>query len=305
MSETAQLLSRSAIRVALAREAYGRGESRIADPNIAEYRWLVASPEGIFGVTPDSAKKVIYGRFFGICRHHDMLYLFEKCAPRGETAPWGRIVRFELAGGRLTAPAAIANGLDNQCHQIAVIDGLLCVVDTANQAIRRFTLDGGAVDVLRPLPPGLPGDASGAYLHINAIAKVGDRIAIMLHNGSARPLKNSELAWLDSSWKLVARDSLPGHSCHDIVEDERGILWHSASMSGEIIGSDGTRVKITDAMMTRGIAFTKDAVIVGMSTFGPRHVRDELRGGLVILDRDLSRKTEISIHGAPTDIVAL
>ena len=30
--------------------------------------------------------------------------------------------------------------------QVAVIDGLLCVVDTANQAIRRYTLDGTVKD---------------------------------------------------------------------------------------------------------------------------------------------------------------
>src|SRR5205085_923230 len=99
----------------------------------------------------------------------------------------------------------------------------------------------------------------------------------------------SELAWLDRPWRVHTREPLAGYCCHDIVEDERGVLWHSASMSGEIIGSDGTRIKITDDMMTRGLAITADALIVGISTFGPRQLRDQLPGAVVILDRRLKR----------------
>ena len=305
MPDAGELFPRSAIRAALAREAYHRGEVRLIDGELRGYRWLVASPEGVFAVRLDHVKKVIFGRFFGICRHGDALLLFEKCADRGEVVPFGRIVRLDIANDTLSAPAVLATGLDNQCHQLTVIDGHICVVDTANQAIARFSLDGRPLDVRRPLPPGQPGDTSGAYLHMNSIARIGDRIALMLHNGNARPEKQSELAWLDRDWVLRERHPIPGHSCHDIVEDERGVLWHSASMSGEVIGSDGARVKITDEMMTRGIAITPEAMIVGMSTFGPRHIRDRLRGGVVVLDRSFNRQAELEIPGAPTDIIAL
>jgi hypothetical protein len=306
MSETAQPLPKRAIREALARGAYERGEVRIADPDVRGYTWLVASPQGVFAVAPDNAKTAIYGWFFGICRHHDTIFLFENCGPRGGTIPMGRLVRLELASGRLATPTVLATGLHGNCHQIAVIDRLICVVDTPNQAILRFTLDGSPVDVQRPFPPAPPNDRTGAYLHLNAIAQIGDRIAMMLHNGKAIPEKPSELAWLNRDWTIQERQPLPGHSCHDILEDERGVLWHTASMSGEIIGSDGTRVKITDEMMTRGLAITSDATIVGVSRFGPRHIRDTLRGGgVVILDRDFSRRAEITLRGAPTDIMAL
>lgn len=305
MSDAAKLLPKSAIREALARDAYERNLVRIADPDIAGYRWLVASPQGVFAAAPDKVKVAIHGWFFGLCRHGDSIYLFENCSHRGEPADMGRLVRVDVSAGRLAAPMVLARGLHRNCHQLAVIDDLICLVDTANQAILRFTMDGRAVDVQRPFPPANPDDTSGAYLHLNSIARIGERIALMLHNGKAAPEIPSELAWLDRDWKLCERHSIPGHSCHDIVEDERGVLWHSASMSGEIIGSNGARAKITGEMMTRGIAITADAMVVGMSTFGPRHIRDRLRGGLVILDRNLNRRAELAIRGAPTDIVAL
>jgi len=302
--------AKSALREAMARDAYARGDVRIADPDLAGQTWLIATHRGLFAIAADggagaSVKTIVYGWFFGLYRHGSALYVFENCGHRDRSVPMGRIVRFDLAGARLAAPAVLVTGLHTNCHQIAVVDGLLCVLDTANQAILRFTLDGDAVDVQRPFAAAPPHDTSGAYLHINAIASVGDRTAIMLHNGKVIPDKTSELAWLDRDWRLIERQPLPGHSCHDIVADERGMLWHCDSMAGDIIAADGTRAHITDTLMTRGLAITPDAVIVGMSSFGPRHLRSNLHGGIMILDRALERRTTMILGGSPTDIIAL
>lgn len=298
--------TRRAIKTAIARDAYGRDEVRIADSGLAGYRWLVASNRGLFAVAPEGSRLAVHGWFYGLCRHGDTLYCYENCGLRDRSAALGRIVAFDLAGERLAAPRVLVKGLHTNCHQLAVIDGLLCLLDTNHQAILRFTLDGAAVDVLRPFPPALPTDTSGAYLHINSIAKVGDdRIGIMLHNGKAIPQKQSEIAWLDADWRLLSRETVEGHCCHDIAQDEAGVLWHSASMSGEIMSSDGRRARITDRLMTRGIAVTSDAIIVGISTFGPRQIRDALGGGVVILDRQLNHLTEMELEGSPTDIISL
>lgn len=315
MPHAERLAAKSALREAMARDAYARREVRIADPDLAGQTWLVASHRGVFAIAagsatsaspvPGSAKTVLHGWFFGLCRHRDALYLFENCGHRDRTVPMGRIIRLDLASDLLSAPTVLVTGLHANCHQIAVVDGLLCVLDTANQAILRFTLDGEAVDVQRPFAAAPSHDTSGAYLHINAVAAVGDRIAIMLHNGKAIPEKTSELAWLDRDWRLIERQPLPGHSCHDIVEDERGMLWHCDSMAGDIIASDGARAHVSDTLMTRGFAITPAAIIVGTSTFGPRHLRSKLRGGVVILDRALERRTTMTLDGSPTDIIAL
>ncbi|THD35893.1 MAG: hypothetical protein E7773_08055 [Sphingomonas sp.] len=306
MNDPVRKASNSEIRAALARLAYEHDEVRIVDPDLTGWEWLVTTHRGVFAVAADRVKLVLRGWFFGICRHRDRLYAFENCGHREPGSNTGRLIRLDIIGGELTAPRVLATGLHNNGHQVSVIDGLLCLVDTGNQAIRRYTLDGELVDVKHPFPVAPLTDETGAYLHINTVAQVGDRIGLLLHNGKARPVKNSEIAWLDENWSVVERVFLPGHSCHDIVEDEQGRLWHSLSRDGDILRSDGMRIHVTDDKMTRGIALRPGVMAVGMSTFGPRHLRGTLNGDIVIFDRrDFRRLHEIEMPAAPADIIAI
>lgn len=305
MSEQFDLDTRRAIKAAVARDAYARGVVRIADPDLAGYDWLVATNRGVFAVSESATRLAVHGWFFGIHRDGDAIYLFENCAMRDRASPLGRLVRLRLAERRLVDPTVLATGLDANCHQVAMIDEALCVVDTANQAILRFTPQGVPIDVKRPFPAAPQTDTTGAYLHINSIAKIGARIAVLLHNGRAIPEKPSELAWLDADWREIARAPLAGHACHDIVGDEEGVLWHSGSRAGEIIASDGRIVKITDRLMTRGISITSERMIVGVTSFGPRQERDYLDGGVVILDKRFQVVATHDIAGCPADSIAL
>jgi hypothetical protein len=294
-----------AIRMALAFDSYQRGTVRIALSDLSGYDWLVASNRYVYAVSPTTCTKAIHGSFFGIHIHHHFLYLFENCGLRDRESCLGRIVRISIQDHQLRDPKILVTGLHGNCHQIAIIDGLLCVVDTANQQILRYTLDGEPVDVKRPFPVTHSNDTTGTYLHMNTITKVGDRIGIILHNGKAIPEKRSELAWLKSDWQLEERSLIEGHQCHDIVEDEHGVLWHSASLSGEIMASDGRRHKLSETLMTRGISFNSNHAIVGLSSFGPRQMRDFLGGGLIILDRAFNVQNEFRLRGSPTDIVSI
>lgn len=305
MSEIFEIEARRAIRTAMARLNYDNDVVRLAEPDVSRYDWLVATHRDVYAVNLQGAQCVIYGWFFGICRMDEYLFLFENCAMRNRSVALGRIIRLTIKDGRISDPAVMVKGLDANCHQIAVIDGLLCVVDTANQSILRFTLDGALVDIQTPFPIAPATDRSGVYLHINSVAQVGDRIAVMVHNGKALPQRRSELAWLDMNWRLSERSPLDGHCCHDIVRDENGAVWHSASSTGEIMSSDGRRVKIDDDRMTRGLALTAEAMIVGISSFGPRQNRDALPGAVVIMDRAFNRLAEIELRGPPADIVAI
>lgn len=305
MTETFELDTRRAIRMAMALSSYENDTVRQVDTDIADYNWLVATHRGLYAVNRGGGKRILYGWFFGICRDGPDVYLFENCAMRDRTRALGRIIKITIASGTLSEPVVLVKGLAANCHQIEIIDGLLCIVDTANQAILRYKLSGIFVDIKTPFPVAPVTDLSGVYLHINSIAKIGDRIALMLHNGSALPEKCSELAWLDDGWQLCERGPLDGHNCHDIVEDETGIIWHSASNTGELMASDGRRVKITSNRMTRGLAISADAMIVGISSFGPRQNRDALPGAVVILDHALNRLAEFELDGPPADIVAI
>jgi hypothetical protein len=305
MAEFFEPDTQRSIKMALARDAYDRNQVRIAVPDISAYTWLVASQRGVFAVAENRVCTAIYGWFFGICRHQSQYYLFENCGLRDRTSDMGRIIRIDLVDGMLVNPVVLVTGLHAKCHQVRIIDGLLCVVDTAHQSIRRYTLTGELVDVKHPFPVAPFTDRSGAYLHLNAIAAVGSRIAIMRHNGKALPEKNSELAWLDSDWNLLSIDQIAGHWCHDIVEDDQSVLWHCFSKAGEILSSAGRKVNVSNDMLTRGLAITPDRFIVGTSTFGPRQTRDSLGGSVVIFDRSLNRISELRLDGPPTDIATL
>ncbi|MFM5949987.1 MAG: hypothetical protein ACKOPM_12310 [Novosphingobium sp.] len=294
-----------AIRSALARKAYAEGEVRIADPDLTGRDWLVASPRGVFAIGGGAARIAIHGWFFGICRGGDALYLFENCGLRDRRSALGRLLKLRIAGGRLVEPKVLAKGLDANCHQVRVIDGLVCLVDTANQAVLRFDTEGRLVDRRQLFPSADIQDTSGAYLHINSIARIGGRLAVLLHNGKVNPPRPSEIAWLDEDWRVAERMQLQGHACHDLATDPAGQTWYCASMSGEIASLDGRRATVDAERMARGIAFSGDHIAVGVSIFGPREARDGLRGALVILGPDLIPCERIELDGPPTDLVAL
>lgn len=296
---------RRAIRVSLARESYAQGTVRIACGDLHGFWWLVTTHRGLFAASPNGIELVSHGWYFGIDRHGDHIYLYENCGLRDRAANLGRIVRFDWDGRQLTNPRVLVTGLDGNAHQLKVIDGLLCLVDTANQRIQRFTLEGEPVDSKTPLPVAPPTDTSGAYNHINCLAEVDGRIALMLHNGKAPSPRKSELVWLDRDWNVTARQFIDGYMCHDIVADGQGTLWHSASSSGEVINDKGERLKLSESLMTRALAFCQNHLLVGLSSFGTRQVRDGLAGEIVMIDPDGSQIARFDLPAGPADVVTL
>jgi hypothetical protein len=296
---------RRAIRTALARQAYATDQVRLLDRDLAGYDWLVATHRGLFAVGEAGVKLVCHGWFFGIRLHRQSLYLFENCANRDRTAPLGRLLRFDLIGAEIATATVIAKELHPNCHQLAVIDEVVHLLDTANQTILRFTLDGAPLLPVRPFAEASNEDTSGAYHHINAIAEVDGRIGVLLHNGHAEPERNSQIAWFDREWRELERIELPGRMCHDIVTDPVGMVWNCASLDGDVISAAGARHHVIDDHLTRGLAFAPDRVIVGYSTFGPRKFRDGLRGGVILYDSMFNRLAQHELDGPPADIAPL
>lgn len=293
-----------AIRAALARQAYATDHVRLRATDLHGFECLVASRQGLFAAHRDGVELVAHGFFFGLHRHGNTVFAFEACDIPSTDSARGRILAFTLDDARIAGARVIARALDNQCHQLAVIDDLLCLVDTANQMIRRFTLDGAPVDIRTPLPAVRRGEGGEVYHHINSIARVSDGVALMLHNGAGAAERPSALAWLDADWSATRIETLAGYGCHDIVEDSAGTLWHCGSRDGELLRSDGPPIRVSERM-TRGLALGRDGLIVGTSQFGPRARRTELSGSVIFLDRDHRPIRELPLDGAPTDIIAI
>ena len=289
------------ISAALSRLAYDDDRVRLAERNLAGHDCLVASRQGLFAVgRAGRVTRIAFGAFFGLRRHGDALYAFEACDRPASPTQRGRILRLDVPGTHVTDVHVIAKGIDNQCHQLAIIDGLLCVVDTAHQAVLRYELDGTFLDRRTPLPLG----DGGTYHHVNSIAQVRGQVVLLLHNGAGTDRTPSELAWLDEDWAVERREPLAGYGCHDIVEDADGVVWCCGSMAGEVINSAGVRRKVTERM-TRGLSVDREPLIVGASDFGARDVRDQLAGSVMFFNRRLERLGDVSLPAAPTDLIRL
>lgn len=301
------------IAEALARVAYAQDRVRVASLDIADCIALVCCGFGVYAISLDGEpRRILYGRFHGIRHQGDHILIFEVCDRTRNRNRFGRMLRLALDGDRLGEPEIVVRGLDNQSHQLAMFDGMIHLVDTANQLIERYTPDGQRIDAIAPFPFVRGDPAGGDYHHMNCIARLGSgadgRIGVMLHNGKLkRPGggdRPSEVAWFTPDWQLISLQTLPGYGCHDIVRDEAGVIWHCGSMDGELINSDGLRHKVTD-MMTRGLDFSDDLVIVGACIFGERSTRDYFMGKLYLLDRALRIEREIDLPSAPMDLIAL
>ncbi|HEV7287037.1 hypothetical protein [Sphingomonas sp.] len=293
-----------AIRAALASEAYDANRVRLSTANLQGFDCLVSSRNGLYAVNRAGSLQVAHGFFFGLRQHGDTIFAFESCAEPHSPSARGRIVAITLVEGQIANARVIARGLDNQCHQLAVIDNLICVVDTANQVIRRYTLDGAEVDVRTPLPPVRWGEKGAIYRHMNSIARVAGEIAVMLHNGAGPERRPSELAWLDAEWRIARIETLAGYGCHDILEDAAGVIWHCGSWDGELLRSNGVPIRVS-TNMTRGLALGPEGLIVGVSEFRPREQRTLLAGSVLYLDDRYRVIEEVLVDGAPTDLMAI
>jgi hypothetical protein len=270
-------------RYMLATHAYENGEVRLVSRDLSGCDHLAATRHGLFAVNVEGYRRIAYGLFYGITVVGDAIYAFEAGdRPRHRTYR-GRIVCFHRDGDTIDVAEVIATGLDNGCHQIDVLRGELHVLDTYNQAIIILSLDGAERRVLRPLP--LASDRDGAdYLHINSLLQRGDHTLLLLHNGSRPDGPRSEVASFDAEWKLIAREEVDGYGCHNLALLEDGALLSCGSQAGELIGSNGLKVKL-GAMMTRGLSVDAAGLLVGGSTFSPREIRDDKGGAVYFLDR--------------------
>lgn len=288
-------------RVALARKAYDAGTVRLADPNLAGFEHLVATRHGLFAVNRDQHRLVAYGLFYGLTVAGDTIYAFEACGEPREKTKQGRIVRFHIAGDAVVAADVFATGLDNGCHQIDFIHGRLCVIDTYNQQIVRFPAAGGAPEMLRPVPCGVDRDWAGGYVHLNSLIARGDEILLMLHNGAEKTGRDSEIGVFDREWRLIGREAVAGKGCHNFAILEDGMLLTCGSYAGELLGSDGLRVKVCD-LMTRGLSVDATQIVVGGSTFSERDLRDDAGGAIHFLDRDYRLQATLPLPAPPMEI---
>jgi hypothetical protein len=293
------------IRIALAFQAYKTDVVRMTSTDLTGSSHIVATRAGMFAVNETSFRRIAHGFFFGITLREHVVYAFEACdMPRGPTRQ-GRIVRLTRRGDEIVEARVVAKGLDNGCHQIDFINGQLCVVDTYNQQVVRFSPDGTERETFSPLPEaptGKWGKADPGYRHVNSLLAVEERILLLLHNGGAgHSGRTSEIALYDRNWCPLDRWKLGGRGCHGMAVLEDGTLLTCGSMAGEVISANGPGVKITP-YMTRGLSVGTDSIVVGGSPLVGREERAGSAGTVTFMDRNFRVRSVLDLPAAPTEV---
>lgn len=288
------------IRMALAAQAYEANVVRLNHRDIRNFDYIVASRHGLFAVRPNESRQIAYGQFYGITIDRNTIYVFEACGqPRSRTS-LGRIIRLRHNDGQIDSADVIVRGLDNGCHQIDLIDGLLYVTDTYNQRLLRLTSEGGEVESLHPLPMPDPVTSDG-YAHCNSVLAAGDAFYLLKHNNGALTGIDSEIAVFDRQWKLVDTVPLAGRACHNLAILEDGSLISCGSLMGELVIPGQASIKVCDRM-TRGLSIDADQIVVGGSALLSRDLRDQTQGEVYFLDREFQQTGSVLIPGPVMEI---
>ncbi|MES3101652.1 hypothetical protein [Sphingomonas faeni] len=301
---------RNTVRYALATQAYRSGTVRLVDPDLSGYEHIVGTRRGLFAANRAGVKLIAYGLFYGLTIHDDMILAFEACDRVHSLSARGRLVRFRREGAHIAAADVIATGLDNGCHQIDIVDGRICVIDTYNQRILRYPLTGGEGEILHPIPGNFLRDSgtddgrddwARGYAHVNSLIACGDAILLMLHNGADKTGRPSEIMRFDRDWRPIAQIPVDGLGCHSFAVLENGAVLTCGSFGGELVSTDGVKVAVCD-MMTRGLSVDAETIVVGGTAFAERNVRDEEQGAILFLDRGYRRQAIVAIPAPPMEI---
>lgn len=281
------------------------GAPALSRRDLSEFSHVVATRQGLWGVSRRRSELLAPGAYFGLTRDGASILAFDKGAIGAGAGLPGRILRFSLDRDAQTAIGVevVVDGLDAGCHQIDLVDGRLHIVDTHHQRILVHDLRGPYLQTLRPVP--FAGDRASNpadYVHLNGFVARGAVRWYMLHNNGQRP---SELLRTDAAMTRAERIPLAGTGCHDIVPLEDGDLLYCASAQGLVASTRGRRAAVIPGLMTRGLSVGDAGIVVGSSLFGPRHLRAGLPGAVSFLDRDLRLLGHVALPGSPTDILAL
>jgi hypothetical protein len=298
VTQRAQLAVRDTVGELVDRGEYFTQRVAYLSRDLAGYTHLVTSRQGLFAVNETSYKHVLRGRFYGLTLKDDAIYCFQACGD--ELDNHGRILRLDVARGRITSVEVIASGFDDGCHQMDFLGDDLLITDCYNGRILQLTpgAPGAAPTIWHPL--GVLPRKHAKRRHINSIAAHPDgTIWILLHNSGRIP---SEVVVLDRQFTELRRFPVDGGAAHGIVFTGDAAEYLVAdSLGGRIVSAQGP--VIDGMMMTRGISLDDETCVVGDSHYATRAFRRYVPGRVVFFDRRTwSRRAVLAVPGAPTEI---
>jgi hypothetical protein len=257
---------------------------------------LVATKKGLYLLENGRITRLLDGYFYGLTRARDDWYAFQKF----ET--FGRIIRFTLTDGRMTAFEQLTTRLSPGCHQIDFVNGRLHVMDTYNNGLLIFRPSPARLELVgEHYPPGrlVHGVESANYAHMNSIWRCESGMYVLLHNATTKTGRPSEIARIDESYQIVERIPTGAANGHNILLYD-GRFMFCDSQAGTLVS--GTEPVFRCERFTRGLSVTDDYVVVGRSEYGDRSERERLAGGISVLDHDFRLLSSIDLPGMVQEI---
>ena len=261
-----------------------RGELDLASDCPVEL--LVGTSTGVWHVLGGRAVHLVRGSCNGLTKLGDAWIASQR------TGMYARLVRFTLGGGGVEL---VKLGLSHGVHQIDGAEGLLYVTDSFSNRLLVFN---GRERVAHAFPNGRAwrGQASRNYCHFNSVYVGGDRVYLLAHNAAGAHSARSQVFVLTIGELRRSRVvELPTSGAHNVAVIG-GKFLYCDSTTGSLV-EDGRRLLRRRGWMTRGLAVTKEHIVVGGSAFEERAARFATDGMLWITARDGRPVAELGLPG--------
>ncbi|QTL99723.1 hypothetical protein GM661_18070 [Iocasia frigidifontis] len=250
----------------------------INNTNKIEGVYIVATKRGLFILRNNKLYKILQGRFYGITKYNDNLYIFERLGNLK-----GRIIHLALnknysfqKDGKI-----LIDNISPGCHQIDFINNYLYITDSYNNRILKCDLQNIDCDEFYPLGKLKNGRNSKNYGHINSIYKKEKEFLLMCHNETTKTGRNSEILVLDENLNINRKIDTKASNAHNIVKYKEQ-LFYCDSMNMSLM-KNGVQVFRGKHFM-RGLSVTDEYLLVGGSDYAKRNKRTKVNGYIYILD---------------------
>lgn len=250
--------------------------------------FVVATSRGLAFCRGATVRRNGAGRYFGVTIRGTRLYAYEQVGMHGQ------IVSYELADFAAASTVHIW-GFNRWVHQIDFIDDELAVVDTLHNRILTYREIGNTSPVhwsqydrkITPAGRDRKGRHSPDHRQFNSIYRSGDKIHVVAHNDSVKTGRPSEIWTFDTKWRLIDIVPTDGHSCHNLVPHEKGMLMNWSLQQSLRLGDS----EVYSAQgFNRGLAYDGQYVLVGITPFAENFADRERRAGFVdVLNNDFHR----------------
>ncbi|MGB0598534.1 MAG: hypothetical protein ACPGLY_17740 [Rubripirellula sp.] len=261
---------------------------------------LVSTKRGFFHFVDGEIRRLLDGQFFGVTGHDGAWFFFQR------VSKWsGRIVQFGFKGKRAINPRQVITRLSPGCHQIDFLGSDLYVTDTYNNRLCVYETVAGELKKRGQYFPGgelANGRQSSNYAHMNSIWRSDSDIYVLFHNETKKTGRHSEIIRLDTNHAIAERISTTASNAHNVVNVDGEFLFCD-SLYGKLMSGDS--VVYQSEYFTRGLAVTPDLVFLGASEYGARETRDQLAGGITVLDRRFNFRHFIPTPGMVQDVRAV